>query len=71
MGIDLYSSNRVPAGTAYVVASGQVGEMRVEKPLGTETWREPEEEKTWVQSSVRPVMYVTNPFSVLEVTGIA
>jgi hypothetical protein len=71
MGLNVYSSNRVPAGKAYVVASGQVGEMRVEKPLGTETWREPEEEKTFVQSSVRPVMYVTNPFSVLEVTGIA
>ena len=71
MGISVYSSNRIPAGTAFVVASGQVGEMRVEKPLGTETWREPEEEKTWVQTSVRPVFYVTNPFSVLQVTGIA
>jgi hypothetical protein len=71
MGISMYSSNRVAAGTAYVVATGQVGELRVEKPLGTETWREPEEEKTWVQASVRPVMYVTNPYSVLQATGLA
>lgn len=71
LGIDVYSSNRVPAGTAVVVASGQVGEMRVEKPLTTETWREPEEEKTFVQSGVRPVMYVTNPYSVLQFTGLA
>jgi hypothetical protein len=71
MGIDLYSTNRQVAGTATVVASGQVGEMRLEKPLGTETWREPEEEKTFVQSSVRPVMYVTNPFSVIQFTGLA
>lgn len=69
--LDLYASNRVPPGTAYVVATGQVGELRVEKPLGTETWREPEEEKTWVQAGVRPVMYVTNPFSVLQFTGLA
>ena len=71
LGIDVYSTNRIPAGTAYVVASGQVGELRTEKPLATETWREPEEEKTWVQAGVRPVMYVTNPFSVLQVTGLA
>lgn len=67
----LYVSNRVPAGTAYFVQEGQVGEMRIEKPLGTETWREPETERTWSQTSVRPVMYVTNPFSVLQATGLA
>lgn len=68
---EIYVSNRVAAGTMFFVQSGQVGELRVEKPLGSETWREPETERTWVQSSVRPVMYVTNPFSVLEVTGLA
>lgn len=71
MNISVYVSNRVTAGTAYVVAEQQVGEMRVEKPLGTETWREPKTERTWVQSSVRPVMYVTNPFAVLKFTGLA
>jgi hypothetical protein len=71
VGVSIYVSNRVAAGTAYVVAGTQTGEMRVEKPLGTETWREPERERTWVQSSVRPVMYVTNPYSVLKVTGLA
>jgi hypothetical protein len=45
--------------------------MRIEKPLGTETWREPETERTWSQTSVRPVMYVTNPFSVLQANGLA
>lgn len=67
----LYVSNRVTAGTAYVVAGTQTGEMRVEKPLGTETWREPKRERTWVQSTVRPVMFVTNPYSVLKFTGLA
>jgi hypothetical protein len=70
-GIDeFYSSNRVPAGEAYVLEGGEVGGMRVEKPLGTETWREPEEEKTWVQASVRPVFYVTNPYAVFKLTGL-
>jgi hypothetical protein len=70
MNITVYVSNRVPAGTAYVVAGTTLGEMRVEKPLGTETWREPNRERTWVQSSVRPVMYVTNPYAVLKFTGL-
>jgi hypothetical protein len=70
-GIDsLISTNRVTAGTAYLVAEGQVGELRVEKPLDTETWREQKTQKTWLQSDVRPVMYVTNPYSMLKLTGI-
>jgi hypothetical protein len=65
-----YASNRVAAGTAYAVAAGQVGGFRVEQPLGTETWREQGKERTWVQSSVRPVVYVTNPFGVMKMTGL-
>ena len=70
-GIEMYASNRVPAGTAYAVASGQVGEIRVEKALGTETWREHKGEATWVQSSVRPVLFVDAPYAVKKVTGLA
>lgn len=71
MNVDVYVSNRVTAGTAYVVAGQSTGEMRIEKPLGTETWRQPRRERTWVQASVRPVMYVTNPYAVLKFTGLA
>ena len=71
IGISVYASNRVTAGTAYALASGQVGEMRIEKPLSTESWREPNRERTWVQSTVRPVMYVTNPYAVIKFTGLA
>ena len=53
------------------IAEGQVGEMRLEQPLLTRTWDDPDGiEQTWVQSSVRPVMYVTNPFSIKKVTGL-
>lgn len=69
--VNMVASNRVAPGTAYVVEAGQVGEIRVEKPLSTETWREQATQRTWVQSDVRPVMFVTNPFSVVKVTGLA
>jgi hypothetical protein len=65
------ASNRVTAGTAYAVASQQVGELRMEQPLQTETYREPKTRRTWVQSSIKPVMYVTNPMAVRKITGLA
>jgi len=69
-GIKIVASNRVTAGTAYVVDTQQVGFLEYEQGLNTETWREQEIESTWVQSSVRPVMGVTNPYSVVKVTGL-
>lgn len=71
-GISLYVTNRVAAGTAYVVAEGQVGEMRVEQPLQSRSWDDADGvEQTWIQSSVRPVMFVNNKFAVLKFTGLA
>jgi hypothetical protein len=67
---ELYASNRVPLGTAYAVASGQLGEIRLEQPLMTETWNEIGRQRAWTQSSVRPVMFVQNPWAVVEITGI-
>jgi hypothetical protein len=69
--IDIFVTNRIAAGTAYALAEGQVGEMRVEKPLSSETWRDPNgKEQTWVQSSVRPLMYANNQYAVLKFTGL-
>jgi len=70
-GITVKASNRVTAGTAYVVEAGQPGEIRAEKALSTETWREPDTQRTWVQTDARFVAYVTDPFSVVKVTGLA
>jgi hypothetical protein len=70
--IDVFVTNRVAAGTAYVVAPGQLGEMRIEDPLRTRTWDDPDGiEQTWVQSGVRPLMFANNPFAVLKFTGLA
>ena len=70
LNLEIYVSNRVPLNTAYVVAQGQVGQMKVEQPLGTETWREPNRQRTWVQASVRPLMFCDNRFAALKVTNL-
>lgn len=68
---EVYASNRVAAGTGYAVARGQVGFLEYEQGLATETYREPKNEITWTQSSVLPVMGVTNPYSIKKITGLA
>lgn len=68
---EVFPSNRVAAGTAYAVARGQVGFLDYEQGLATETWREPKNKKTWVQSSVMPIMGVTNPYSIKKISGLA
>lgn len=70
-GIELFASNRVSAGTAYMVARGQVGFLDYEQGLTTETWREQKTRRQWVQSSVMPIMGVTNPYSIKKLTGLA
>lgn len=69
-GIELFATNRVPAGVAYAVAKGQVGFLDYEQGLQTESWREQKTKRTWVQSSVLPVMGITNPFSIAKITGL-
>jgi len=68
---EVFPSNRVTAGTAYAVARGQVGFLEYEQGLGTQTWADPETESYWTQSSVRPVMGITNPLSIRKVIGLA
>lgn len=70
-GIETFASNRVPAGSAYAVARGQVGFLEFERPLTTETWREHATRRTWTQSYVQPVIGVTNPYAVRKVVGLA
>lgn len=71
---DLIVTPRQPAGQTLILAGGQVGELRLEEPLRTVTEREgaPElREQTWIQTAVNPVMYVTDPFAIIQMTGIA
>jgi hypothetical protein len=69
------STPRKASTSAYFLAGGAVGEMRLEHPLRTTTANEVTSaptmiEQTWVQSLVNPVMYVTDPYAILEVTGL-
>jgi|SRR5262252_1499471 hypothetical protein len=70
LGLSIFVTNRVTAGTAYVVQQNQPGQMRVEQPLATEQWYEQETQRYWTQSSVRPLMFVDNRFAVLKFTGL-
>lgn len=69
--ISVFRSNRVTNGSAYAAVRGGVGFLDYEQQLQTETWRTPENKKNWVQSSVLPIMGVTDPYAVKKVTGLA
>lgn len=70
LGISIFVTNRVTAGTAYVVQENQPGQMRIEQPLATEQWYEEKTQRFWTQSSVRPLMFVDNRFAVLKFQGL-
>jgi hypothetical protein len=70
VGMDVFVTNRVTAGSAYVVQQGQVGEMRIEAPLETETWYEEKTQRFWTQTSVRPLFFIDNRFAVIKLTGL-
>jgi hypothetical protein len=71
----MISTPRKTAGSAYLLAGGEVGEMRLEEPLRTSTADELQSaptmiERTWVQSLVNPVFFVTDPYAIIEITGL-
>lgn len=67
-GLTMITSNVVTAGYGYVVQAGLVGQVRYEQPLMTETERVTRKQSTWVQSSVRAVFAVTNPYNAAKIT---
>lgn len=69
---DVWVTNRKTAGTVYWLSQGNVGELGYEVPLSTETWRDADgKQQDWFQTFVLPIMYVTDPFALLETTGHA
>jgi hypothetical protein len=65
-----FSSSRVTAGTALLYEAGQVGGWANEFPLAQDTWYENGTERWWYQWSVSPVMFVDNPYALLQLTGL-
>lgn len=69
-GFSIWLTNRQTAGKIKWVAERMVGELGYEVPLNTETWRDKDgKQQDWFQSFVLPIVYVTDPFAILETTG--
>jgi hypothetical protein len=67
----VFATPQVAAGALYAIAGqGQVGQYRVEQPLQTVSVEDKLLEKFTVKSSVRPAMFVDNPYGILKITGI-
>jgi hypothetical protein len=75
LGIEnLIVTPRKAAKSAILTAGKQVGEMRLEAPMRTTTEREGApllREQTWVQTAINPLFVVTDPYAVLEITGLS
>lgn len=70
-GLRPFVTNRIAAGSAIIAVANGVGEYKTEKPLSTVTYREESTERTWVQTGVRNVFYVTNPYAMRQLTALA
>lgn len=62
-------SNRVPAGTVWVVNAKVVGSISDEVPLYTRVIDEPRNERKLVQAGRRVVPFVTDPRAAVRITG--
>lgn len=70
MGLTWYSSNRVPLGTAYVLASTQAGSLHDELPLYSRVVDQPERERYLIQAARVTVPVITDPLAVYKLTGL-
>lgn len=70
MGLTWYASNRVPLGTAYVLASTQAGSLHDEVPLYSRVVDQPERERYLIQAARVTVPVVTDPLAVYKLTGL-
>lgn len=70
MGFTWYVTNRVPAGTAYILSSMMAGSLRDELPLYSRSIDQPERERWLVQAARVTVPIVTDPKSVFKLTGL-
>lgn len=71
LGMTFAQSNRVPAGTAYIAASGMVGSIADEVPLSTNVYREEGQDVTYVKSGRRFTVYITDPKAAVAVVGLS
>lgn len=70
MGFTWYVTNRVAAGTAYILSSTMAGSLNDELALYSRTIDQPERERYLVQAARVTVPTVTDPKAVLKLTGL-
>lgn len=71
LGLDIFQSNRVTAGTGHLLQRGVVGSISDEVPLASKTYREEHRDTTVVQGGRIFVPYVTDPKAYTYLTGLA
>lgn len=69
-GIDILLTNRVPAGTAYLLQKMQAGNYSEEVPTYAKVIRDDRTETSYIHGARVTVPYVTDPLSVCKITGI-
>lgn len=69
LGLNWIESNKVPAGTVYVLQRGVVGSRSDEQPLTSEVIPDRRKQITYVQAWRKVVPYVTDPKAALKITG--
>lgn len=65
---------RKAAKSAILCAGKQVGQMRMEEPMRTETEREGAplmRQQTWIQTTANPVFFVTDPYGAMEILELS
>lgn len=70
MGFTWYVTNRVAAGTAYILSAQMAGSLRDELPLYSRPIDQPERERWLVQAARVTVPIVTDPKAVRKITGL-
>lgn len=70
LNLDVYFSNRIPAGTGRLLQRGIVGGISDERALYATSYPEKPSEKTWIQGGREFVPYVTDPKACVKLTGL-
>lgn len=70
-GLTIYLTNRVPAGTAYILEAMSVGSYSDEIPEYYRTIDEPREETFFIHGARLMVPYITDPLACVKISGIS
>lgn len=70
LGLTVYQTNRIAAGSGFLLQRGMVGGIANEVPLNTKTYRQDNSDKVWIQGGRQFVPYVTDPKACIRLSGL-